>query len=294
MFRLMLDCHAKISNPGEFDFLFDAMKADKSDAAGWRCDLAALQKNGNFNRQGLSFTVGQGGRDQLTGFLTQLDARSDGILTINVHRNIGKILALYPKCKVIHLLRDPRDVARSSIGMGWAGTLYHGVGHWVQSETDWNAVADQLPPEQVHQVKFEHLLEDIDRTLQQVCDFVGVEFDPAMLEYHVNSTYSAPDSALVEQWKHKSDTYEVAQVEYRAGKLMEKYGYLPAGPSPSLSGWQKLALSIRNKLYVWRFSVRRFGFRLFLWEKITRWLKLSRAHQNAQHRMHQIGRSHIQ
>jgi hypothetical protein len=136
MFRLMLDAHGSISNPGEFDFLFDALTPDKSHASGWRYDRAQLEDNVAFNVHGLTIAPNCDGRDHLAGFLDQLDRRSDGVLTINVHRNIGKVRALWPGCKIIHLLRDPRDVARSSIGMGWAGTLYHGVEHWIKSETD--------------------------------------------------------------------------------------------------------------------------------------------------------------
>ena len=225
MFRLMLDAHAQISNPGEFDFLFDTLTPDKSHASGWHYDLAELENNGAFRAHGLTITPDCDGRDQLDGFLDQLAARSDGVLTINVHRNIGKIRALWPDCKIIHLLRDPRDVARSSIGMGWAGTLYHGVEHWIKSETDWGKVAPHLSDGQICEVKFEHLIEDPAGTLGRVCEFIGVEFDPAMGHYHTSSTYSAPDRSLVEQWKHQSSTFEIAQVETRAGALMKQYGY---------------------------------------------------------------------
>lgn len=293
MFRLMLDAHAAISNPGELDFLFDCIVADDSRVGRWHYDLASLRANGNFNAHNLVIPEGLEGLDLLAGFLSQLAARSHGVLTINVHRNIGKILSIWPTCKIIHLLRDPRDVARSSIGMGWAGTFYHGVGHWIDSERDWDKTVHQMMPGQICEVKFEQLFGDIDGTLRRVCDFVGVEFDPAMLEYHATSTYSAPDSSLVEQWRRKASGFEVGLVELRAGPLMETRGYALDAPKLSLGWHQKAALTVKNKALVWRFGIKRFGLFVYLWEKLTRRLGLSGAHQKVAQRMQKTRLSHL-
>jgi hypothetical protein len=43
VFRLMLDAHPQIANPGEMDFLFDYLYPDHTHSTGWRYDLDGLK-----------------------------------------------------------------------------------------------------------------------------------------------------------------------------------------------------------------------------------------------------------
>ena len=61
-----------------------------------------------------------------------------------LHRHADKALTLLPDAKVIHLMRDPRDVARSAIGMGWAGNVFHGSPAMVATEA-WAAATTSYP-----------------------------------------------------------------------------------------------------------------------------------------------------
>ena len=47
-------------------------------------------------------------------------------LAINIHRNFATAREFFPRARFIHLVRDPRDCARSAIGMG---QLQHGGAH---------------------------------------------------------------------------------------------------------------------------------------------------------------------
>ena len=82
--------------------------------------MPGLRENRIFRSQALEIPEGLDGLMLLDSFLAQLQAKSDGIFTLNIHRGISHVAELLPECKVIHMLRDPRDVGRSSIGMGWA------------------------------------------------------------------------------------------------------------------------------------------------------------------------------
>jgi hypothetical protein len=72
------------------------------------------------------------------------------------------------------MLRDPRDVGRSSIGMGWAGNSYYGIDHWLFSEREWDEAAPDLRPTNVMELRYEALFHDIDPELHRVCAFIGV------------------------------------------------------------------------------------------------------------------------
>ena len=51
---------------------------------------------------------------------------------------------------------------------------------------------------------FENLISNPIEQLTKVCKFIGVGFSPDMLNYPSHSTYDAPNSAAIQQWKKSS------------------------------------------------------------------------------------------
>ncbi len=258
--RLMLDGHPELHCPSETDFLFDHLRADASGRV--RLDREALK----LDRIYLSFLE----RESLpvpqapdVDALVSLLSRAGQSTLLVLHRNIAKALSSYPEMRIIHLLRDPRDVARSSIGMGWAGDVYHGVGHWIETETEWRAVAPGLAGDQVLTVHYEELIGNAERELTRICDFLGVSYRSSMLDYDARSTYSKPDPALIYQWKHKLSARDLALVEGRVGDLLEGTGYKPSGVLPHVpdSLHHILALKLANRRAIWRTRIQRYGLR---------------------------------
>lgn len=294
VFRLMLDAHPQIGNPGEMDFLFDFLRKDSNHDTGWRYDLEALQASRIFQANQLNIPQNLTGLDLLDSFLEQIKERRPGkTLSINLHRHIDTAFDVIPNIRVLHMLRDPRDVARSSIQMGWAGTLYHGVDHWLKTETEWSNISTDVSPEQILEISYETLFQDIDDTLRRVCTFFQVPFDPNMLRYHENTTYGPPDMSLIEQWKRKCTPQELAEMESRAGPLMELRGYKRAQPHITLNSLQKAKLELRNKATIWKFGMARFGVATYLAEKLTRRVGLKTAHSRLARRMQQISIQHL-
>ena len=285
VFRLMLDGHPAIDNPGEVDFLFDFLKHDTTHPSGWRYDIAGLRENRVFKSSGLVIPEETDGLDLLEEFIGQYERRGGGILTLNIHRNIARATQVLPDAGVIHMLRDPRDVARSSIGMGWAGTLFHGVNHWIYTENEWHLMGDELDQNRVLTVKYEDLFRQIESELRKVCAFLGVDFDPGMLKYHENSTYSPPDVSLVEQWRRKSRDDEIALVEGKAGHLMQFLGYELAGAGRQPSAPERLWLTLKNRVVIWQTGIQNFGFATYFLEKLTRYIGLGKINQRLKSRM---------
>jgi hypothetical protein len=270
MFRLMLDAHPQIANPGETDFLFDLLERDGAHPTGWRYRREELAQDRIFRSYALDLRSDLDGLDLLGDLVAQFRARSVGLLTLNVHRNAPMIAELFPAARIVHLLRDPRDVARSTIGMGWVGTSYHGAQVWIDAERGWDAALPRLAPDRVHTLHFEDLLAGPESELVRVCDFLGVPFSPAMLEYHRETTYDPPDPKLAFQWRRKAAAREVALIEGRCGDLLTARGYVPNGDPIRPDPWEWAALSVRHRTSRWRGNIRRFGLPLFLAEKLAR------------------------
>lgn len=261
LLRLMLNNHPKLSCPGEADFLFDHLSKDKD--GHWLIDRGALRRNRIFQQAGITCADNLAPIDTVNDMVAQLHAKGGKLqLIVMSHRAISKAMDLYPQTPIIHMLRDPRDVARSSIGMGWAGDVFHGVRHWIKTEREWAQYSPNLPPKQHVALHYESLIRDPQKELTRILEFLGLPYDKKMLSYGTHSSYSAPDVGLIEQWRHKQTPYEIGMVEHQVGDLLEATEYTPSGhPSQNPRGHRRLLLVATNKVAVWKERARRFGLK---------------------------------
>ena len=154
--------------------------------------------------------------------------------------------------------------------MGWAGNTYSGVDHWINTESSWGQFLAQDYGAPVLEFTYEDLIAKLGETLGAVCEFLGVVYDPAMLDYHHASTYAPPDISLIEQWRRKQSKREVELVECKARDLMLERGYRLVNVSPRPPGLvESYWLRITNKFYTLTFVIRRYGFFLALLRKFA-------------------------
>jgi Sulfotransferase family len=270
VFRLMLDAHKDIANPGEVDFIFRYLKAD-GQSDNWSCDVERLRIDRTFQSYRLSIPEVEDGKYLAVHFVDQFRQRTIKQLTLNIHGNLGKVAAIFPDAKIIHIIRDPRDVARSCMGMGWAGNTYHGVDQWHATEADWESFASKFKTGNVMEFKFESLILNPRMVLDDVCRFIGVPFSTEMLEYPESSTYRPPDLSLVQQWKSALGARDVALVEIRTKSLLLARHYeLSGAPLDPPSKLELIWLICTNKIYKWQFAWRRYGWFNFIMEIATR------------------------
>jgi len=267
--HLMLDHHPNIKNPGEFDFLFDQV-SDKGvfpEISGyheWLSMHRIFQSKSLLIDRSLSYL------ELIASFVEQLSVNGS-ILALNVHRGFHRIPFLFSDAKYIHLVRDPRDVARSSIGMGWAGNVYYGVDHWVATENNWVLLESKIQPEKVLQVRFEDLIISPEQSLNRVCEFIGLVYSERMMDYTLQSSYSEPDTSLVNQWRRKLSVREVEYVELKASTLMGDLGYEVSGKAiKPLAVIEHSILGIGNKIFRYNFTLKRYGFFLVIKVKLSK------------------------
>jgi hypothetical protein len=289
LFRLMLNTHLAVQNPGEVDFLFDFLHPASDHPSGWRYDRAAMTAHRIFRDKDLELPAGLDGLDLLQDMLAQLRARdSEAVLTLNVHRHVARLVEVLPEAKIIHLLRDPRDVARSCVVMGWNGISYYGIDSWLKTERDWDRATPALAALPILDVTFEGLMEDVEGELRRVCTFLDVPFESEILEYHKDTTYGPPNPAMANQWKRKAKTGEIALLEGKCGPMIESRGYQLSDTPPDRPGaLRQKGLFVQNRFLRWRHNIRRFGLPLFVGTHLTRLLGLHRAHDVLSNRVEQ-------
>jgi len=275
LLRLMIEGNPALSNPGEMDFLFEAPPRNNG-AFDMNAYEAEVSRNRVFVGLNLKFSSGLGYEDQVRDFIRQL--RKPGKrLTINIHRHFDRVPSIFPEARYVHLLRDPRDAAKSAIGMGWAGNVYHGVDHWINSERSFAALAKKIPPHQIFRIKNEDLIRDARAVLTSICSFLGVAYDDAMLDYPSRSSYGPPDPKLVEQWRVSLTERELGLIEGKTAQMMADRGYALSGVRPLAPGsLEKTWLRLANSWGRWRFSARRNGVLIALLGLVSPHLKIAR------------------
>ncbi|WP_299964556.1 sulfotransferase [uncultured Roseobacter sp.] len=254
LLRMMLNGHPRLSCPGEMDFIVDHL-----DPSG-RYDRQALEESRIYRAHEALYPETPLADPTPEGFVSRVAGPDDGIAAVIMHRHLDRALEVFPGMRVLHLMRDPRDVARSSIGMGWAGNVYYGVDHWIGTQKDWQRSLDRLPEPQRLVVFYEDLIQKSEETLSGICQFAGLSFHPDMLAYDADSTYSKPDPRLILQWKQKQTPREVGLVEGKIGPMLQQSGYPPSGhPLVHPGLLDRLGLWLQNKRAQWAWRIERHG-----------------------------------
>lgn len=292
--RLMLDHHPDIAFHFEFEFAVSQITADGSFPAMpayhcWLRDQLAFIDSGAEIDPKLDYP------SLVDDFLVQKRLR-DGkrLVGATIHKHFDRVLQVWPDARFIKILRDGRDVARSSIGMGWATNLWCAPERWIAAELLWKSLRPRLGKEAWIEIKYEELVRAPQRVLSELCSFIGVPFDSAMLGYAQTSTYSPPDPSLAEQWRLLLSDSDTQLVEARIGDLLAEVGYELSGlPRISLSRSTRRWLTFRNTWGKRRLRLKRYGMKLMIADIVTRNLPFRQLRTRVNHRVIEVERTYM-
>lgn len=93
--------------------------------------------------------------------------------------------ALFPESSVLHMVRDPRDVFLSRQKAGWSegrSWLSHVMAYRIQFQLG-REEGQRYFGSRYKEVQYERLIRQPETVLQNVCEFLGIDYDPAMLEF---------------------------------------------------------------------------------------------------------------
>jgi len=103
---------------------------------------------------------------------------------------VGLLALLFPRTRIIHVVRDPRDVAVSCFLGGfnavvhpWTTRLEWAAVAWAQSQRlmdHWKAVLD-VP---ILEVRYERLVSEPEREFPRVIEFLGLEWDDRCFDFY--------------------------------------------------------------------------------------------------------------
>jgi hypothetical protein len=280
LLALMLGHHGELAWGGEMQFLVDLIPSEGPHPpvdvySQWLASDRGFQSSNLSIDRSLDFPA------LLDSFLVQeREKAGKPLVGATVHKRFDRLTRIWPDARFIHLVRDPRDVARSVIPMGWAGNTWVGAERWMEAERLWERVRSELPAERYFETSFEALLENPEQLLTTLCEFLELNYDPAMLEYPADTTYGIPQPETAYSWKKKARPEEVQLVEARIGEMLAERGYSPSGlPELALSARDIARLRRQDRSARVKFRINQLGLPLYVAELVTRRLKMNRLHR---------------
>ncbi len=269
--RLMLKHHPKIAWCNEFEYAVDLL-SDQKQFPDLNRYYEWLETHRVFRATGFEIDRSLSYPELVNSFLVQKrDTEAKKIIGATVHRHFERVLQIWPDARFIHVIRDGRDVARSCIGMGWAGNVWFSVERWREAEQLWDQVKKIVPESRRCELSYEELIAEPVLTLTKVCEFLGVPFDEEMFAYTKNSRYEFPDPKYIAQWKRKMSEQDVQLVEKKIGNLLVERGYELSGYQPiKVTPMMEKQLKIQNWWGRLQGRVERLGWSLVLEDFVAR------------------------
>ena len=281
LLRLILGHHPDICRCDEMNYVTPALGRGFDTAA----YATYLRRHPEFAVAGFGIDTALSFEGLARSFLVQRQ-NQDGCSTVGatVHHRFDALDEIWPDAKFIFLNRDPRDVARSCVRMGWAGTCWHGTAGWLEAQWMWERLKSRLEPKQIIEIRYEDLVSRSVPVLSELCTFLGVDWAPQMLEIEHDTTYQRPNPRLAESWRQRASKAQIIEVEARAGlAVLERAGYEPSGIAAGKIGiGSRVVFAVRHRINRARFRVARYGLSLWLAQivahRLGSWFARFRAH----------------
>jgi len=267
LLRLMLDSHPQMAIPGETHWLPKLIKAMER-AKQSPDDLADLivdhKRWGDFHLDGDELRRRFRALEPITAadairafYLLYAEREGKtryGDKTPGYIKEMTRIQRVLPEARFVHIIRDGRDVSLSHLRMNWGPETYEESARlWRNRIRRAQRMARNV--EHYAEVRFEDLVDDTEAALRRVCEFIDLDFDPVMLDYHERAeerlaekarelprknrpnqpaearmeshrlAKEPPRSDRVGMWRERMNEDEVAEYEAIAGDMLVKLGY---------------------------------------------------------------------
>jgi hypothetical protein len=130
-----------------------------------------------------------------------------------------KILELLPEARLVHVVRDPRDIVASYTKMRWAPDNPLHAARWYKGViNEWFSIKERLDNDKYLVIKLEDLVEQPVAILQRVCAFWGVPWNDGLLNTDLSKSHSG-------RWKTDLSDIDGRMVTEELGAELEQLGY---------------------------------------------------------------------
>jgi hypothetical protein len=156
-----------------------------------------------------------------------------------------EVLRLFPDARIIHIIRDHRDHTLSVIRT----KLYKFPSvalisyQWKRSLRMIRKQKEKFP-EKFYTIRYEDLTKDPGHYVKEICEFLNVNFDENVLNFHKitrekytdfilydelvrhqDNIFNPVNTKMVNKWKNEMDRKSQMIADFTVGRYAEKYGY---------------------------------------------------------------------
>lgn len=191
-------------------------------------DMAALSKTlgGGLKipeafTQAVAALDAEGSRRLAERYLTAFRGAAPGVLRVidkrpHNYELLGLIALLFPRAHIIHCRRDAMDNCLSMYMQDF--NLHHGynrdlttLGHYYRTYEEVMAHWRAVLPLPIHDCIYEDTVDDVEASARALVDFVGLDWDPACLDYHARESQVRTPS----QWQVRQPVYRTSVAAWR-------------------------------------------------------------------------------
>jgi hypothetical protein len=176
--------------------------------------------------------------------------------------NISKIHQYFPLARIVHIIRDPRDVVYSKTKANWSSKRPYWLHAMIGEAQMIKGLlsASKLNSETYHQLKYEDLLETPEEVLNKLCSFLGLIYEPGLLRFNEKAqelvtkeemqwkkeTLQPLKKENKYKWKEYYSPFQLAIIERIAEGSMNKFGYTYLANKNQLNSWQRIKISLAS------------------------------------------------
>lgn len=185
-----------------------------------------------------------------------------GNKTPKLVRHVRVLREAFPDARFVHVARDARAVALSlRKSRAHQLPLLYGAKRYA-ADAALGVAMERALGERSHRIRYEDLVTDPERELRSLADFLGVGFEPALLEgasklpltpgeqrheHHTN--VSKPiDASSAERWRDKLSAAEDAAILHLCGGVMRDLGYEVGEGRPASAAMEREARRAHAKV----------------------------------------------
>ena len=154
--------------------------------------------------------------------------------------HMDKLRELYPDAQIIHMIRDCRDVIASLNDMPWwHKTFEYSILNWKSAILHGLTARQNTKIDEYIELRYEDLITNPEYELSRLCQFLGEEYNPAMLDFQKTSEFSVPNykmawhgatrgplnSRSVGRWKRDLTAYQISLIQWAVGDELFRLGY---------------------------------------------------------------------
>ena len=133
--------------------------------------------------------------------------------------HFDRVSRLYPNGKMVHILRDPRDVVASFLKQPWMPSDPRHSALMVKRLMElWWKVSKEIDQSRFMEIRLEDLVQNTEEVLISICSFWEIDFQPKLMEIDLSASNSG-------RWRKELNVDEQAIINEILSDIILRYDY---------------------------------------------------------------------